>query len=113
MRSGFDSRRPHQPAFESTLKIIIKKRKWAHGANDTAKKLVEIIFAKQLVPSFMQSHFAALQSVLESGVPTVRNKMSGHGKGDEERDVPGHLAAYALHLTASNIIFLVECYQAE
>jgi hypothetical protein len=99
-------------AFESTLKIIIKKRKWAHAANDTAKKLVEIVFSNKLIPPFMQSHFAALQSVLESGVPTVRNKMGGHGKGDEEREVPIHLAAYALHLTASNVVFLVECHNS-
>lgn len=100
-------------AFESTLKIIIKKRKWSHGANDTAKKLITIIFEKKLVPTFMQSHFTALQSVLESGLPTVRNKMGGHGKGDEEREIPPHLAAYALHLTASNIVLLVECYRAK
>lgn len=99
-------------AFESTLKIIFKERKWTYASTDPAKNLIGIAFANDLIPKFMQSHFTALQSVLESGVPTVRNKLGGHGKGSEDREVPLHFAAYALHLTASNIVFLVECHRA-
>ena len=54
----------------------------------------------------MQSHFTALRSTLEAGVPTVRNRMSGHGQGTEEVMVPESVAAYALHLTASNVLLL-------
>ena len=56
----------------------------------------------------MQSHFTGLRSTLESGVPTVRNKLSGHGQGAEEINVPDYIAAYALHLTASNILLLAK-----
>ena len=56
----------------------------------------------------------ALRSVLESGLPTVRNKTkgSGHGQGKELINIPGHLAAYALHLAASNIVLLVEAHKS-
>lgn len=54
----------------------------------------------------MQSHVSALRSLLESGVPTIRNKLGGHGQGEEIRHVSQHHASYALHLTASNILFL-------
>jgi hypothetical protein len=43
---------------------------------------------------------------LESGIPTVRNKTSGHGQGASYSQIPAHLAAYALHLSAANILFL-------
>ncbi|HWR21290.1 MAG TPA: hypothetical protein VN444_05455 [Verrucomicrobiae bacterium] len=93
-------------AFESCIKTICAKRGWAYSASDTAKRLVEIVFERELIPTFMQSHFSALRSTLEAGVPTVRNRLSGHGQGSEEVSVPESIAAYALHLTASNILLL-------
>jgi Domain of unknown function (DUF7014) len=42
----------------------------------------------------------------------VRNKNSGHGQGRSPKQVPGHLARYALHLAATNIVFLVEAHEA-
>jgi hypothetical protein len=41
----------------------------------------------------------------------VRNKDSGHGSGAKPRELPAHYAAYALHLAASNIVFLIQCHQ--
>ena len=43
---------------------------------------------------------------MEAGVPTIRNKTSAHGQGTEKVSVPEHIVAYALHLTASNILLL-------
>ena len=56
----------------------------------------------------MESHFSGLRSTLESGVPTVRNNWTGHGQGPEEITVPEYIAAYILHLTASNILLLAK-----
>ena len=56
----------------------------------------------------MQSHFTALKSTLASGVPTARNRQAGHGQGPTIIVVPDYMAAYALHLTASNILFLTK-----
>lgn len=94
-------------AFESTMKSICAKRGWAHKPGDTAKPLLDILFEKTLIPSFMQSHFTGLRATLEAGVPTVRNKLGGHGQGVSHVEVPDFVAAYALHLTATNILFLV------
>lgn len=100
-------------AFESTLKAICTARGWPFDANkDTASKLLQIVFDNTLVPAWLQSEFTALKSVLEAGVPTVRNKTSGHGQGPAPTSVPQHLTRYVLHLTASNIVFLIESHQA-
>ena len=95
-------------AFESCIKAICKKRRWYYNETDTINRLIAIVFDKKLIPDFMQSHFSGLRSTLEAGVPTVRNRMSGHGQGPEEVAVPEYIAAYTLHLTASNILFLAK-----
>ena len=99
-------------AFESTMKSICAKREWTHKAGDTAKPLLEVLFQHELIPAFMQSHFTGLRTTLEAGVPTVRNKLAGHGQGTEPIEVPDYVAAYALHLTATNILFLVQADKA-
>ncbi len=95
-------------AFESTMKIICTKRGWTFKPTDTAKGLLDVIFQHDLIPSFMQNHFTGVRATLEAGVPTVRNKLGGHGQGATPVDVPDSLAAYALHLTAANILLLVQ-----
>ena len=93
-------------AFESCIKAICEKRGWNYNETDTISRLIGIVFDKELIPTFMQSHFSGLRSTLESGVPTLRNNLSGHGQGTEEVPVPEYIAAYTLHLTAANILFL-------
>ncbi|TYQ29606.1 hypothetical protein PseudUWO311_01525 [Pseudanabaena sp. UWO311] len=101
-------------AFESTMKTICDKFSWAYDKTATASKLIDTILKREeLVPSYLQTHFSGLKQVLEAGVPTVRNKTSGHGQGSETKEVPEYLAAYVLHLTASNIVLLVEAYKAK
>ena len=104
-------------AFESTMKVICDERRLTYGHKDTASKLIEKLFDDDFIPWRMigpelQSEFTSLQSVLACGVPTVRNRKSGHGQGAKVVAVPGYLAAYALHMTASNIVFLVEAHRA-
>ncbi len=95
-------------SFESTMKAICKEQQWPYGESDTAKKLLEICFLKGLIPPYMQAHFSSLRASLESGVPTLRNKISGHGQGAIPTEVPRYLAAYMLHLTASSILLLAD-----
>lgn len=99
-------------AFESTMKAICDKHKWSYAQTDTSKKLIEICFQKNLVPEFWQQHMGALRSLLESGIPTGRNKLSGHGQGAKPTSVPEHIVAYMLHMTASAIVFLVKSEQS-
>ena len=94
--------------FESSLKIICQKNNWSYSEKDSANRLIAIVFDNGLIPPLMQSHFSALKTTLESGLPTVRNRNSGHGQGPEIVNVPEYVAGYALHLAASNIHFLVK-----
>ena len=96
-------------AFESTMKVICGKRGWKLSGKETAKNLIQVCADNKLFPDFMLAHYNALLSTLESGVPTVRNKLGGHGQGKEVVPVPGHFVAYQLNLTASAILFLVRC----
>lgn len=95
-------------AFESTMKAICKKRKWPYQPNDTAKALLTVCFTNGLIPPYLESHFSSLRSLLESGLPTVRNKLGGHGQGSDPLAVPEFMARYVLNLAATNILFLAE-----
>jgi|SRR5882672_1372744 len=95
-------------AFESVMKAICHKRKWQYQQKDTAKVLIDTCFKNGLIPQFLESHFTSLRSCLGSGVPTVRNIMSGHGQGVQPNDVPAYMAGYLLHLTATSILLMIE-----
>lgn len=99
-------------SFESTMKTICKRKKWEHPEGATASKLIATIFEKGLIHQSLQTHFSGLRQTLEAGVPTVRNKLGGHGQGEAPVEVPGYLAAYALHLTATNLVMLLEAFKA-
>ena len=98
--------------FESTMKAICAARKWTHPPNAMAVPLIKILCQKGLIPAELESHFAALRTAMESGLPTISNKTSRHGQGAVPVAIPRHLVAYALHLTASNIVFLVEAHKS-
>jgi hypothetical protein len=95
-------------AFESVMKIICKEKTWQFSPTDTSKKLINICLQNNLVPSFTQNQFTSLSNLLESGIPTIRNKLSGHGQGQTPQKVDDDMTRYALNLTGSNIIFLIE-----
>lgn len=99
-------------SFESTMKAICTQRGWAHSPTDTAKKLIEVCLRENLIPSFLQSEFTSLSSMLGSGVPTVRNKLGGHGQGTSPVQVPAYFARYAINTTASCILLLAEANEA-
>jgi len=97
--------------FESVMKIICDRKQWAYGHTDTASKLIEVCLSNGLVPTFTQQQLTSLRTLLESGVPTLRNKQAGHGQGSQQHDVPSRLARFALHSTAAVVVLLVEAYQ--
>jgi hypothetical protein len=99
-------------AFESMMKGICDKRGWTYKANGTAKDLIETCLSKGLIPPFWQQSFTALRSLLESSIPTGRNKLGGHGQGAVATTVPPYLVGYMLHMTASALVFLGEAEAA-
>lgn len=94
-------------AFESTMKGICHKRDWAYNQTDSAKKLLATCEQNGLFPDFMRSSLDGLRSVLES-VPTLRNKLSGHGQGAQQIQITKETAAFVMHCTAANIRFFAE-----
>jgi Domain of unknown function (DUF7014)/AbiJ N-terminal domain 4 len=99
-------------ALESIMKTICDKRKWQYQPNTTCSILIQICIDNGLIDTFWTAHFSALRSTLESGVPTARNKLGGHGQGSAIVDVPMHIASYVLHMTAACIVFLVDSEKA-
>ncbi len=98
-------------SFESTMKAICDKHDWEIDSNANAKKLINICLEKELIPTFWQTQITSLRSMLESSIPTGRNKLSGHGQGATATNVPEYLTAYMLHMTASTLVFLTSAEQ--
>lgn len=92
--------------FESTCKVILTANDWAYTPRDGASKLIEILVREEFFPALHRSQLTALQSLLSSGIPTLRNNLGGHGDGPTVVEVPEETVAYGLHLTASAIVFL-------
>jgi hypothetical protein len=88
-------------AFESTMKTICDIRNWDYQKARGAGDLIGIICDNGLLPRY-------LIATLQSGLLRVRNEAGGHGQGATPRETPGHVAGYALHLAAANIVLLVE-----
>ena len=96
-------------SFESLMKAIHEKHSWPYNPNDTSRTLINSCLKNKLVPEYFQNQFSSVRLLLESGIPTVRNKEGGYGQGTEVSTVPEHLASYTLHLTATNLLFLTKC----
>lgn len=95
-------------AFESTMKIICTKNNWVYKETDTAKPLINLLLTKNFMPSYNESYLSALRQLLESNIPTIRNKNSGHGAGIKKVNVPDHLANFILYVTGATIKLLVD-----
>jgi hypothetical protein len=95
-------------AFESIMKVICKEKGWNYSNTDTARRLIDICLQNNLVPSYIQNQFTSLKSILESGIPTIRNRQGGHGQGSSSQIADDEITRYALNLTGANIIYLIE-----
>lgn len=98
-------------SFESCLKTICGLHKWKFDEKNTAKTLLGIVRQNDLIPAYLDSHYTSLWSMLESGVPKLRNKEGAHGQGEKIKTVPDYFAAFALHLTAASLLFFVKAHQ--
>lgn len=92
--------------FESVMKIILVENGQRGVETLPANKLIEQIFQKEILPPYLTSEFTSLKSILSSGLPTVRNKTSGHGQGNVKKDVPNAMVDFCINLTAANINLL-------
>ena len=99
-------------AFESTLKAICDQRHWKYPSGARASDLLKIVRKQGLLPSYLDNSFDQLAATLKSGLPKVRGEEGAHGQGATPRETPAYVAAYALHLAAAQILFLVDAHMA-
>lgn len=97
-------------AFESTLKVICDKRTIDYPKGARASDLLKLLRHKGLLPEYLDTSFNQLVATLQSGLPKVRQNSGAHGQGQEPRETPDYVAAYAIHLTAVNIQFLMKAH---
>lgn len=98
-------------AFESTIKVICAAKGWDVPKGARASDLLKVLRRNSFFPDYLDSSFDQLAAVLSSGLPQVRNNEGGHGDGQAVRETPQYVAAFALHLAATKIVFLVEASQ--
>ncbi|NLB76736.1 MAG: hypothetical protein GX799_09785 [Crenarchaeota archaeon] len=80
-------------AFESTMKIICSLNNWSIKTPSTARNLILACSENGLFPNYLKAQLTSVRSLLESGVPTLRNKNAAHGQGNAVINVPGSLAS--------------------
>lgn len=94
-------------AFESTMKAVCDIRGWCYDRGARVSDLYKILKANGLWPTYLDIAFDQLLSTLKSGLPKVRDNVGAHGQGAQPKNTPLYVAAYALHLAATNIVFIV------
>jgi Abortive infection C-terminus len=88
-------------SFESFMKIICDKKAWPYKQTDTASVLVKTIVGN----TSLENYFEQLLMI----VATLRNRLSSaHGAGMTTKNVPQHVAQYAVNVTASAILLLAQ-----
>jgi hypothetical protein len=99
-------------ATENVLKVICDGRGWIYEKGDTIERLLAIVQREGLFPDYLGGYFANLIGAMKGGVPKIRDRQGGHGAAPGDKQVPDHIGAFALHLTAANIVMLVKSYRA-
>ncbi|WP_297522477.1 STM4504/CBY_0614 family protein [uncultured Clostridium sp.] len=110
-----------QKSFESMMKTICEKMGYEYNKDkDASKTLIKKLVDEEFIPKHLSNHFeglkkciSGLQTTLEAGLPTLRNRKSGHGQGEEVVIVPEYLAIYAINLVATNIVLLADIYTSD
>jgi hypothetical protein len=99
-------------AFESTIKSVLDRLNLSYDKSETAKKLISRLFDYKLIFPSLECLLANIQEVF-GGLPTIRNKMGGHGYGSLPIEVQKSYAELAIHLSGTFIVFLVKRYEEE
>jgi HEPN domain-containing protein len=94
-------------ALESTLKAVFDKKNWEYKKGARISDLLKVGRANNLWPDYLDQSFEQLVATIQSGLPKIRDNDASHGQGAIPKDVPEYIAAYALHLAASKIVFIV------
>ncbi len=99
-------------AFESMLKAICETEHWTFEKGARGAELVSTVSTNGLFTHDFDKSFASYIAMMKTGLPTVRNEAGGHGEGISAAAVTVQVARFAINLTATNLLFLGECYDA-
>jgi hypothetical protein len=99
-------------ALESTFKAIFVIKSWEYNKGARISDLVKVAKLNALWPNYLDNSFDQLVATLQNGLPKIRDNDASHGQGSTPKEVPSYLTAYALHLAASKIVFLVAAADA-
>lgn len=90
------------------MKTICDKKGYSYDKNsNTAQKLISILKENSFFPKYMSSYMTNIRTTLETGLPVIKNKLAGHGQGQQIEIIPDEFTDYALHLAMANILFLI------
>ena len=98
-------------AFESTMAIICNELQYTiKGTKRSAGVYLTALRDNGFYPSYLNDHLTHICNTLDKGLPCVRNEHGGHGAGTASTYISDAFADYALHLAATNIVFLVDLF---
>ncbi len=100
-------------ALESTFKAVFDSKGWAYPTGSGISDLAKVAKSNGLWPEYLDKSLDQLLATLQSGLPKIRDNDASHGQGSNPKEVPAYLAAYALHLAASKIVFIVSAANAK
>jgi hypothetical protein len=98
-------------SMENVLKVICDARGWIYQKGDAVERLLAVVRGNGLFPDYLDGYFDNLIGAMKVSVPKIRDRQGGHGAGPGDGPVPDHIAAFALHLTAANIVMLVKAHR--
>lgn len=96
-------------ALESTVEFLLKRLSVDHSAEDRIVKKIKLLIENLGIQTYLMEDFNKLIDLMKCP-GEIRNKLSGHGNADII-NVPDYFVKYEIDLVASNILFLVRCYQ--
>ena len=70
--------------------------------------MIKVVVREGLFPEWLEQGLTAYVAMMKTGLPSVRNEAGSHGTAPDAERVHGYLARYALHMSASNILLVVE-----
>jgi hypothetical protein len=96
----------HEPGFaEANAEFMIAHRHLREGklrdCNTAALRAMETVLK------------VICDGAMKAGVPKIRDRQGGHGAAPGDAPVPDYVAAFALHLTAANIVMLVKAHRSK
>src|ERR1700712_4403930 len=97
---------------ETVLKTICDAQGWTYDGGAAVDKLITVVRREGLFPDYLGGYFDNLIGAMKAGLPRVRDRDGGHGAAPADVAVPPHIAGFALHLAASNIVMLVQAFHS-